>query len=49
VSGKSAAFSLSFCANGLGGFKLLQIGGFVVVGFLRDLSGFQREWSEEFI
>jgi hypothetical protein len=39
VPGKSAAFSSSFFAHGLGGFELFRIGGFGIAGFLRDLSG----------
>ena len=44
----SAAFSSSVCAHGLGGFVLLRMGGFGIIGFLRDLIDFQSVWSEAF-
>jgi hypothetical protein len=29
-------------------FEILRVGGFGIFGFLRDLSGFQIDWSEHF-
>jgi len=44
----NSAFSSSLLAHGPGGVEFLRIGGFGIVGFFRDLSGFQIEWSEHF-
>jgi len=43
----SSAFSSSLLARGPGGFEFARIGGFGIVGFFRDLSDFQIEWSED--
>ena len=43
-----SAFSSSLLAHGPGEFEFVRIGGFGIFGFLRDLRGFQIEWSEHF-
>jgi hypothetical protein len=48
VSDKYCSLSSSLFAHGLGGFEVLLTGEFGIVSFIRDLSGSQSEWSEDF-